>query len=125
MFRLSTKSEANLLGVDADLQAVVRLAIQLTDVDFSVVEGLRSPERQQELVDDGKSWTLDSYHITGEAVDLYPWVDGATSHETGPYNRVAKAMFKASQQLGVQVEWGGFWTKHRDKPHWQKVPRRT
>lgn len=119
-FRLSTRSESHLLGVHEDLQAVVRLAIQLTDVDFSVVEGLRDLERQKELVEAGKSWTLDSKHLTGNAVDLYPWVNGATSHETHPYNRVAKAMFKASQRLGVELEWGGFWNQ-RDKPHWQLV----
>ena len=55
MFTLGSASQRNLDGVDHMLAAVVRRAIQLTDVDFSVVEGLRTPERQKQLHEDGDS----------------------------------------------------------------------
>jgi len=120
MFKLGKRSKANLEGIDDALRAVVEMAIQITDVDFSVVEGLRTLERQRELVEEKASWTMNSQHLRGRAVDIYPWVDGETNHETHYYNRIAKAMFKASQRLGVEMEWGGFW-KQRDKPHWELV----
>jgi peptidoglycan L-alanyl-D-glutamate endopeptidase CwlK len=122
MYKLGKASKRNLGGVDRDMQAVVYRAIEISEIDFSVVDGLRTIEEQEALLQAGKTWTLDSKHLSGEAVDIYPWVDGATSHDPEHYKKVAKAMFKASQQLGVELEWGGFWNeKQLDMPHWQKV----
>ena len=119
-FRLSTNSNRRLRTCDEHLQRVVRVALNLSDVDFSVIEGLRSRERQEELYAAGKSWTLNSHHLTGRAVDLSPWVDGATSHNPEHYKRVAKATFAAAFQVGAPVEWGGFWyATNQDMPHWQ------
>ncbi len=122
MYKLGKASLRNLGGVDKDLQAVVHRAIEISEVDFSVVEGLRTIEMQEALVTAGKSWTLDSYHLSGDAIDIYPWVDGATSHDPEHYKKIAKAMFRSSQELGVVLEWGGFWNEMQlDMPHWQKV----
>ena len=41
-FRLSKRSTGRLEGVNDDLVAVVKRAIELTKVDFGVTEGLRS-----------------------------------------------------------------------------------
>ena len=124
MFKLGSASQRNLDSVDPMLAAVVRRAIQITDVDFSVVEGLRTPERQKQLYADGDSWTLDSKHLVGKAVDIYPWVNGATSHNRNHYDRVALAMQKACAELGVHLIWGGFWQDSQgqtglDCPHWE------
>ncbi len=122
MYKLGKASLRNLGGVDKDLQAIVHRVIEISKVDFSVVEGMRTIEEQKALVDAGKSWTLDSYHLKGKAVDIYPWANGATSHDPEHYKKIAKAMFRASQELGVVLEWGGFWNeKQLDMPHWQKV----
>jgi len=126
MYKLGRRSKANLKGVHVDLQAVVRRALEIGHTDFSVVEGLRTEERQAELVADGKSQTMRSYHLAdingvSNAVDLYPWVNGKTSHKPRDYKLLAKAMFRASQELGVVIEWGGFWRNFEDKPHWQRI----
>ena len=42
MFKLSKRSTDNLAGVKPTLARVVRHAIQLTHVDFVVIEGLRT-----------------------------------------------------------------------------------
>jgi len=42
-------------GVHPDLVKVVERAIQITTVDFTVLEGLRSPERQKALYEAGAS----------------------------------------------------------------------
>ena len=107
-----------------DLQTVVKTAISITDVDFSVVETERSKEQQRINIRNGVSWTMDSDHIPDEngevkAADIYPWVDGETSHDREHYKRVAKAMFSSAQQHGIKIEWGGFWAgKREDMPHW-------
>ena len=126
-FTLGFNSIARLRTCDPQLQRVVELALSHSDVDFSVVEGLRSRENQQKNIDNGVSWTMDSKHIADEtgysrAVDIYPWVDGATSHDREHYKRIAKAMFRACQELNVELEWGGFWRNPReDSPHFELV----
>lgn len=108
-FRLGAKSEANLVGVHEGLVRVVRRAILITDIDFSVHEGVRTFERQRKLFASGASRTLDSYHLTGDAVDLVPYVDGVLRWETALCNEVAAAMLEASGQLGVRLVWGRVW----------------
>ncbi|MFW5399422.1 M15 family peptidase, partial [Yersinia sp. 1252 StPb PI] len=71
-FRFSQRSEGNLKGVNDDLVRVVRRALELSTVDFGVIEGVRTVERQKELVATGKSQTMNSRHISGNAVDLLP-----------------------------------------------------
>lgn len=122
-YKLGRKSLDNLKGVHPDIVAIIKLAIRLSDVDFSVVEGIRSEEKQAENIENGVSWTMDSAHICGWAVDIYPWVDGATSHETVHYYRIAKAIFAAAAIMGKPISWGGFWwykgCSRPDMPHWE------
>ncbi|MDI5633335.1 M15 family peptidase, partial [Salmonella enterica subsp. enterica serovar Anatum] len=65
MNKFSQRSENNLKGVNADLVKIVRRALQLSPVDFGITEGLRTVERQRQLVAAGKSQTMNSRHITG------------------------------------------------------------
>lgn len=75
-FALSQKSVDRLAGVHPKLVAVVNLAITISPVDFAVLEGLRTIERQKSLVAAGASKTMRSRHLTGHAVDLGAIVDG-------------------------------------------------
>lgn len=127
MFKLSNKSLDRLKGVHPDLVKVVKRSIELTDVDFSVGEGLRTIERQKELVAKGASQTMKSRHLTGHAVDLYAIVDGTVSWEWKYYSKISDAVMKAAKELGVDVEWGGNWKTIKDGPHfqltWAKYPK--
>ena len=69
-FRLSNRSISRLEGVDESLIAVVERAIQITQIDFGISQGLRTMEQQKELVAKGKSQTLKSKHLDGSAVDV-------------------------------------------------------
>lgn len=116
-FILGNRSKQNLIGVNADLVAVVKLALELSPVDFTVIEGLRTPERQAELMKQGFTRTLKSRHIIGQAVDIVPLpVDW---NNTKPFYLVADAMKQAAKQLGVKITWGGDWRTFKDLPHYQ------
>lgn len=117
-FHLSTRSLNNLIHVHPDLIGVVELAIQKTTVDFCVIEGLRSQERQAKLVKAGASKTLKSRHLTGHAVDLAAIVDGDIRWDWPLYFKISEAMKAAAKEEGVSIVWGGDW-KMKDGPHFE------
>lgn len=119
MYKLSKKSLSKLDGVDGDLVRVVKRAIQITEVDFSVLEGLRTKDRQKELFESGASRTMQSRHIIGEAVDLGAYISGGISWDWKYYEQIAKAMKDAADELGVIITWGGDWATFRDGVHFQ------
>jgi len=119
VFKLGKRSIERLQGVHPDLIKVVERAIDLSPVDFTVLEGLRSPERQQTLVASGASQTLNSRHITGHAVDLGAWVDNQVDWSWPLYHKIANAMKAAANELGVAIVWGGDWKTFKDGPHFE------
>lgn len=121
-FTLSEKSLKRLQGVHPDLVKVIKRAIELTEQDFVVIEGLRTKERQRHLFSKGATRTMNSRHITGHAVDIAPLVNGAASWDWKYYYPVRDAMKQAAKELGIKIEWGGDWKSFRDGPHWQ-LPR--
>jgi len=131
-FALSKTSLARLEGVDPRLVAIVKRAIQISTVDFMVVEGVRTLARQKQLYAQGRTvpgkvvtWTLKSRHIDGEAVDLLPapydWKDPKG------FDAVNRAMMQAADELGVGLRWGADWDRdgkprekgEGDSPHWE------
>ena len=118
-YQLGQRSRERLQGVHPDLVRVVERAIELTSVDFTVLEGLRTTERQKTLVAAGASKTMNSRHITGHAVDLGAYVDGQVDWSWPLYERIAAAMKLAAKELDVAITWGGDWTSFRDGPHFE------
>lgn len=122
-FKLSQKSLNKLEGVHEDLQKVVHKAIALTKVDFGVTCGLRTVEEQKALYAQGRTkpgkivtWTMNSRHLTGKAVDLVAYKDGKVSWDEKLYKDIAAAMLEAAEMLNVKLVWGGSWDKP-DYPH--------
>lgn len=118
-FKLSRRSRNRLKGVNPDLVKVVERAIELTEIDFGVTEGLRTIERQRELVRAGASKTMKSRHLTGHAVDLVAFVEGKVRWDWPLYYKIADAMKQAAEELKIPLEWGGDWTTFKDGPHFQ------
>jgi len=104
MYKLGPRSKQRLNGVHEDLVKVVERAIEITTVDFTVLEGLRDPMRQKRLVEAGSSWTLNSRHITGHAVDLGAWVDDQVDWSWPLYHKIADAMKTAAKELDVALQ---------------------
>jgi len=109
-YKLSKRSLTNLNGVHPKLVEVVQHAISVTKVDFAVVEGLRTLERQKELVARGASQTLKSKHLDGHAVDLMAFLDNRGSWELNLYDDIADAMKQGAIKVGVRMRWGAAWT---------------
>lgn len=109
VFKLSKRSLKNLEGVRPELVAAVRRAIDITDVDFGVTCGLRTREEQEILVKKGLSHTMQSRHLTGDAVDLVAYLQGRVTWEMPAYYEVAEAMVEAAEDVGIVLRWGGAW----------------
>ena len=123
-FRLSSRSLARLEGVHPDLVKVVKHAINVTEVDFGVTEGVRTLERQAQLFAQGASTTMNSRHIPGKdglakAVDLVAYIGSEVRWDWPLYHKIAEAMKKAAKELGVPIVWGGDWTTFKDGPHFE------
>jgi peptidoglycan L-alanyl-D-glutamate endopeptidase CwlK len=119
---LTSRCQARLREINPDLAAVVRRAAEITSVPFIVTEGVRTLERQRELVKVGASRTLDSRHLTGHAVDLAATVNGEVRWDWPLYHRIADAMKLAAGELNVPLTWGGDWVNWKDGPHFE-LPR--
>lgn len=128
-FHLSQKSLGKLKGVHPKLVKVVKRAIEITDEDFTVGEGVRSKARQRQLVAKGASKTMNSKHLIqkdgySHAVDLFWYKGGKVSWDTDNveafysldpnkeyegYQEIGYAMLTAAKELGVKVRWGADW----------------
>lgn len=125
-FSLSKRSLSNLSGIHPDLSYVIKKSIKHTLVDYVVIEGVRSIDRQKILVNSGASKTLKSRHLTGHAVDLAAWVDGGILWDWPLYDIIANSVLIVAKESGIDIEWGGNWTTFKDGPHfqlsWDKYP---
>lgn len=122
-FKFSQRSENNLKGVNPDLVKVIRRALEITPVDFIVIEGLRTQARQKELVATGKSQTMNSRHLSGNAVDIIPV---NTTWQIKEFTPILIAVKQAAVEQGIKLRFGINWkndpslpieTKFIDAPH--------
>jgi peptidoglycan L-alanyl-D-glutamate endopeptidase CwlK len=118
-FAFSQKSLDKLSTVAQPLQQVFKEAITNSPYDFSITEGIRSKERQQQLYDEGKSQTLNSKHIVGKAVDIAVFVDGAVTWDMKYYKQVAEHILAVAKLNDVSLTWGGNWKSFKDGPHFE------
>lgn len=117
-YKLGKRSLQRLEPLKPKLADVVKRAIQLTTQDFTVLETLRTLQRQKELLASGATRTLKSKHLMQEdgychAVDLGAWNDGAVTWGFHDYYEIVQAMDKAATEFGVagNVRWGGIWDR--------------
>jgi peptidoglycan L-alanyl-D-glutamate endopeptidase CwlK len=118
-FRFSEGSLKKFKGVHPDLVKVMNRAITISTVDFKITEGLRSQQRQLQLVAAGASRTMKSRHLTGHAVDVAALVGKDVRWDWPLYTEIAKAVKEAAKQEQVPIEWGGDWETFKDGPHFQ------
>ena len=126
-FRFGTRSRSNLNTANHQLVALCEEVIK--HIDFSVIEGHRTLERQKELFDAGKS-QIDGITRKGNhnynpsmAVDVIPYekghnpFDGSEKSELMFY-RLNREFQRAGKKLGIPFTWGGTWSFY-DYPHYE------
>ena len=57
----------------------------------------------------GASQTMQSKHLTGDAVDLMAYVGGRGVWELNVYDEIADAMKEAAIRQNVGIRWGAAW----------------
>ena len=119
MFSFSKASLNKMNGVNSKLVILMKEAIKNSPYDFKITEGLRTVERQKELVKTGKSKTMNSYHLKGKAVDIAVLIDNKITWDFKYYNEVANHIKEVAKRLGYVITWGGDWKTFKDGPHFQ------
>ena len=126
-------------GVDQRLVDIAQEACQALPFDVIVVEGVRTIQRQRDLYAQGRTksgkivtWTMNSKHIDGLAVDLAPY-----DHETRQilwgdvlkFNDMIRSMLRIAAAHKVKIRSGADWNQNgvlrenreTDSPHFELV----
>lgn len=117
MFKWSERSLRELEGIHPDLRKVADRALQLSEIDFIITDGLRTIEEQREYVRKGASKTMKSRHLTGHAVDFVAYHEGRITWDAKLMRKIAAAFKAAAAELKIPVVWGGDWKSFVDMPH--------
>lgn len=105
MPRLGKRSKSRLEGVDKRLVHLLEEVVKYFDI--TVIEGLRSQERQNQLVAEGKSKTKFGKHVQGLAVDIAPYpIDWKARDD---FHYLGGWVLSTANKLGYKVRWGGDW----------------
>jgi len=106
MPRFGKRSKERLKGVDDRLVNVLNEVVKYFDI--TVIEGLRSQKRQNELVEQGKSKTKFGKHVQGKAVDIAPYPIDWNARDDFHY--LGGFVLGIAAMMGVDVRWGGDWS---------------
>ena len=117
--RFSSRSLKALQNVNPNLVHVAYRALQISSVDFIIIEGTRTKSRQRKLVARGASMTMWSNHLTGNAIDVAVYTDGVIHWNIDDMIQISKAFKSASAEMGVELTWGGDWKTFIDMPHYE------
>ena len=130
-FSFSKKSLDRLNQVDTRLQELMQGAIAISPIDFGIPEygGLRTEEEQQGLYKKGLSkcdgYKIKSLHQTGNAIDLYAYVDGKASWDQVHLAIIAGVVLGEAKRMNLNVRWGGTFGskifKGWDMPHFELI----
>lgn len=125
-YKLSKRSLKRLNGVNSLLIAIAVDSIENSPYDFGIPQhgGKRTASEQYELytrkVSRLDGYQKRSYHQTGNAFDIYGYIDGKATWEEKVLKEIADHIIKtAKAQYNVDLEWGGNWESFKDMPHFQ------
>lgn len=110
-FVFGKTSEKHLSEADPDLVEVHRLALQLSPIDFSIIDAGRTPAEQRANIAKGVSWTMNSRHLEtpAKAIDHVPYVGGQADWSVEAFRLTTDAIKDAARMLDVKCTHGIDW----------------
>ena len=142
MYRFSKRSLERIEDINPVLITILKEAIKDSPYDFGIPRdgGFRTYRRQEELYARGRTteqliekgvvgiegrpdksritWTLKSYHMTGNAFYIYCYFDGRASWDMKYLEPIARHLIKVAADYGIILNWGyDLWKK--DGAHFQ------
>lgn len=137
MYRFGKQSKKNLATLSREAQEILNEAIKI--IDFTIISGYRSPERQLELFKHGRELRNKKWVIIDrkKVVTFCDGVNKKSNHQDKknpafdavPYPidwrnekrfYMLAGVFKAvAHKLGYKLKWGGEWKGFRDLPHYE------
>ena len=134
MPRFSKASESRLETCHPDLRRLFREVVK--HFDCSILEGVRTEDRQQELFAQGRTEpgnivtycdgiTRKSNHQAKS--DGWSWAVDAAPYpidwkDINRFHRFAGFVEAIAYNLGMPIKWGGDFKKFKDLPHWELDP---
>ena len=127
MYSLGNRSLTQLIGMNPIISFAVCMAIKRTKQDFGILRkgGVRTDAEQKEMYAQGRTkpgkkitWTLNSKHKEGNAVDLVAFVNGKPTWEGKYYNEIVEAMKSVIKDYDLNID-NGFDLWGKDIVHWQ------
>lgn len=109
-FSFSDKSEQILNTVKIELNNLAHKVLEISPIDFTVVDGWRDKKTQEKLYKENKTKTLNSKHCSGDAIDIVPFIN-----EKPDYNAINDCAFiiglfyAKAEELGIKIRVGAIW----------------
>jgi len=110
MYKFGKRSRERVKGVDTRLINVLNELIKMMDV--TIIEGVRTKERQAELLKQGATKVKYSKHMEGKAVDLAPYPIDWENRDGFYY--MGGMIRGIAKQLGLKIRFGGDWDSDGD-----------
>lgn len=112
-------------GVHPDLLKLADAVLQAAPWPLRITEGMRTLERQRQLLAAKATKTLNSRHLTGHAIDVVPYIDLDRDGKIETEELYNKRLFDVlipiakaeAERLGIKMTFGYDWGW--DSPHWQ------
>lgn len=130
-----TGSLQKLQGVHPNLIKVLKTAIITSPIDFTIIEGVRTTKRQQDLYAQGRNGDKrpivtyadgvnkksnhqpksDGY---GHAIDFAPYINGKLDwNKHDNFKVIADHIVSTGAKMGIKITAGFYWQKPYDPPH--------
>lgn len=115
-FYFGSTSRKRLETCHPDIQKLMALALDKTEEDFTILQGVRGEQEQNKLYEEGRTkvkFPNSKHNITPSmAIDIAPYpIDWNNADR---FHKLAKVVFEAAEELGLNIRWGGDWDKDGD-----------
>ena len=119
MNKFSKRSLEQLSTCDQRLQDLFTKVLQ--EMDCTIIEGHRSREKQNRMVEEGKSkakWPRSKHNtLPSKAVDVMPYpIDWNDMERLQEFASIVK---KTAKRMNIKIKWGGDFKSFFDGPHWE------